>query len=653
MGIRTKFLIILILFSLFPLFCFYLINQKLFTKLGDDIIDIATVLLLQTTAKELQNSADNYTRNLDREFNNIVKHAQYYRNNMEKVLSELDISSQASIDRFEDILSQEMSLYYDEFSLFRKEIVSITYFSKSGFLLTYPTNKASKNAGEILAEKTKKTIDTPDTIIWNLSRDDHSLTPELREVSVGLPVKNLSGLIRGYVFVGFDLFKLLEYTRPSSLWSEYKDCLLIKHGSSDQSQADVPIILGIRSPQSGVVDWKADATQLQFASSYQKEVQDLFEGLQYGEVGYVSLPYKGELSIWAFSGTDIGLGILNILPEREALYRIARHPGRLSKWLTLDSLLIVSVVVVVMVIVVAFRSRRMLEPFFTLIAAFKSVAAGNFSTKLEFSDNDERQLIAHAFNNMTLQLEDGFRMRQGLEVAKEIQQNFFPQIDPPVSGFDIAIRMSFCEETGGDHVDVLKGLEGNVCIVVGDVTGHGIGAALHVATLRALIRSRYEIDSDLASVVTSVNTKLTKDMGDSGRFVTLFMLEINPASRSIRWVRAGHDPAWLFAADMDNITSLSGPGIILGVDKDFSYSENHSNHLKPGDIILIGTDGIWETCNPEGEQFGKGRLEQSVSKASHRSASEICDRLLTELKHFRKGQNQEDDISIVVIKVQQ
>jgi len=304
-----------------------------------------------------------------------------------------------------------------------------------------------------------------------------------------------------------------------------------------------------------------------------------------------------------------------------------------------------------MVIIAVYRSRRMLAPFFSMVSAFERLSAGDFSTKLKFNTRDERQLVADAFNRMTLQLEDGIRMRQGLEVAREVQQNFFPKIDPHILDLDIAARMINCEETGGDYIDVLKGKDGTVCVVVGDVTGHGIGAALLMATIRALIRGRYEIDADLSQAITSVNCSLTADMGESGRFVTLFIIEINPASQELRWVRAGHDPAWLFCNADDSIVSLAGPGLAMGVDCDIIYSESHRDQLESGDVILIGTDGIWETCDTDGIQFGKHRLEQIVSENLNRTATEISDSLIAAVNHFRGDQNQEDDVSLVVIKV--
>ena len=652
MGIRAKFLIILILFCVVPLLCFYLVNQRLFTRLGDDIFGIATVLVLQTTAKELQSTADNYTHNLNKELNDIARNVDNFRNDIEKLLNDFNLLPEEERHQIRDFLAQEMSLFYKKISFFRKDIVSITYFSTSGIAYTYPTKETSGFDREKIYEKLFVTKETPNDIFWELPSNNSSATSNLQYIAVSLPVHNNIESLLGYVIIGFDLIKLLEGTKPSSLWSEYEETILLNTGSFLPTYINSPLVLGIRNPRDKIVEWKAANNLFEILPSYKEEIIALFEGMRYGEAGYVSLPYRGEQSIWTYSDTNMGFGILNILPEREPLYKIVRHPGRLSKWLILDSFLIVSIVVVVMVVIVAYRSRRMLEPFFTIISAFKKVAGGDFSTKIEFKNTDERQMIANAFNTMTLQLEDGFRMRQGLEVAKEVQQHFFPEIDPAISDFDIAIRMSYCEETGGDHVDILKGDAGKVCIVVGDVTGHGIGAALHVATLRALIRSHYEMDSDLASVVTSVNSKLTADMGDSGRFVTLFLLELNPSTRELRWVRAGHDPGWLFTANGNNIISLDGPGIILGVDSDFAYSENHNNQLKSGNIILVGTDGMWESCDPEGNQFGKARMEQTISDMSHKAASDICDSLLTEVDQFRKGQIQEDDVSIVVIKVQ-
>ena len=100
-----------------------------------------------------------------------------------------------------------------------------------------------------------------------------------------------------------------------------------------------------------------------------------------------------------------------------------------------------------------------------------------------------------------------------------------------------------------------------------------------------------------------------------------------------------------------SIATLKGPGVAMGVDCNFIYSENHRDRLEPGDVLLIGTDGIWETSDPDGKQFGKHRLEQIMLENTNRTASEICDSLMDEVNHFRGDQKPEDDVSGVVIKV--
>jgi sigma-B regulation protein RsbU (phosphoserine phosphatase) len=252
---------------------------------------------------------------------------------------------------------------------------------------------------------------------------------------------------------------------------------------------------------------------------------------------------------------------------------------------------------------------------------------------------------------MTEQLEEGIRMRQGLAVAEEVQHNFFPQICSAVNGLDIGVRISYSEETGGDYIDVIEGGDEKVCVVVGDVVGHGIGAALLMATVRALVRGRYEVDTNLASLISSVNERLAADMEDTGRFVTLFILEIDTRTSSISWVRAGHDPAWLLRREKKTLTNLGGPGLILGLDGTFQYKLNEMSGLEPGDTILIGTDGIWETSSPEGEWFGKQRVEQVLQEHSDQSALQLCDRLIEEIDRFRGTQRQEDDVSVAIVKV--
>ncbi|MFA9613716.1 MAG: PP2C family protein-serine/threonine phosphatase, partial [Deltaproteobacteria bacterium] len=181
--------------------------------------------------------------------------------------------------------------------------------------------------------------------------------------------------------------------------------------------------------------------------------------------------------------------------------------------------------------------------------------------------------------------------------------------------------------------------------------GHGVGAALLMATARALIRGLVTRPENLAESLTQVNSLLAADVRDSGRFISLFFLMIEEGSGAISWVRAGHDPAILYDPATDTVEELMGPGMVLGVEEDYCYEQVAKTIETDGTIILIGTDGIWETHNGEGEMFGKDRLSHIIRKNNHKSVGAIQDAVLEAVSDFRGDTEQEDDITIVVIKV--
>ncbi len=247
------------------------------------------------------------------------------------------------------------------------------------------------------------------------------------------------------------------------------------------------------------------------------------------------------------------------------------------------------------------------------------------------------------------------RFLSALEVAEEVQQNLLPQGNPLVKDFDIAGKSIYCNKTGGDYYDFLYDTEkpdGPLSIVVGDVTGHGIAAALLMATTRALIRSESLHTGSISQILNEVNRHLTFDVHETGRFMTLFYLTLYPDERSIRWVRAGHDPAIFYDPATDNFKELKGPGLVLGVDENWLYEENEKTGLAKGQIIFIGTDGIWEARNPEGVIFGKDPIHDIIRRSAALSSNEILENIIKDFKSFRNGVEIEDDITMVIIKVE-
>jgi sigma-B regulation protein RsbU (phosphoserine phosphatase) len=223
-----------------------------------------------------------------------------------------------------------------------------------------------------------------------------------------------------------------------------------------------------------------------------------------------------------------------------------------------------------------------------------------------------------------------------------------------VEGLDIAGRSDPCQEVGGDYFDFLYGPEypaGTLRVVVGDISGHGVDAALLMTTARAFIRMRATQPAEPAQIVALTNRDLTLDMGDSGSFMTLFYMEIDPRGRTARWVRAGHEPALLYCPVRDRFEDLGGNGAPLGVDPDFEFTEQALPALHRGTILALGTDGIWEARDPEGRFFGKERFRDVIRRQAAGRAQGILAAVFDELGRFCRGMPSHDDVTLVVIKI--
>jgi len=245
--------------------------------------------------------------------------------------------------------------------------------------------------------------------------------------------------------------------------------------------------------------------------------------------------------------------------------------------------------------------------------------------------------------------------KKSLLLAGEVQKNLLPHTSRQVHGLDIAGRTIACDEIGGDYFDFLQEYEcaGNhFDAVVGDVTGHGVDAALLMTTARAFLRVRASQCGGISRIITEMNRHLAMDFLNTGRFMTLFYLSINPENQSLRWVRAGHDAALVYDPEADTFEELMGTGLALGVDQNFVYEEYLKTGLRPGQIIAVGTDGIWETCNRNGEMFGKPRFREVIRENAKQSADQIIEAVYNELNRFKMGVKQADDITLVVVKLQ-
>jgi sigma-B regulation protein RsbU (phosphoserine phosphatase) len=251
-------------------------------------------------------------------------------------------------------------------------------------------------------------------------------------------------------------------------------------------------------------------------------------------------------------------------------------------------------------------------------------------------------------------LRESEKMKHSLALAMEIQQHLLPDTPPQPEGFDIAGASRYSDETGGDYYDFIDLAElgaGKLGVTVGDITGHGIGAALLMASARAVLRSHVATHGEnLGKMFEDINVHLVRDTGDA-RFLTLFYGLLDSKQRTLRWVSGGHDPAVWRHGKTGRVEELAAEGMVLGVMEDVEYEGSGPITLEHGDVIAVGTDGIWEAKNAAGDMFTRQRMFDVICANAGKTAAEIYQAVVDAVVAFHEGAGpQEDDITLVVIK---
>lgn len=314
--------------------------------------------------------------------------------------------------------------------------------------------------------------------------------------------------------------------------------------------------------------------------------------------------------------------------------------------------LIASLVITgIILILLNLMANRIIQSTKKLSKGFRNIAKGQFGKPLKIVRDDEIGRLVQNFNDMSVQLQNGLQVQQSLLLAGEIQQSFLPQVeysDSHLEAFGFSLP---CDETGGDFFDIIPQREGSLFLIVGDVVGHGVGAALLMATTRALLRSEIQHNQDLASCTARVNSLLCDDTVDTGNFSTLFLLSLAKDNRTLRWVRAGHEPAMLYNVDQQSFTELRGKGTAIGIDSTLGYQEYSIPLAKDQHLIFIGSDGLTELENCDRERFGRKRLQQCIQKYASHPVKDILARLREEIDLFAGERRPDDDITAVIAKI--
>lgn len=290
------------------------------------------------------------------------------------------------------------------------------------------------------------------------------------------------------------------------------------------------------------------------------------------------------------------------------------------------------------------------RPILRLHDGLEAVASGNLDVSLPptRSRDELGQLVRH-FNQMTEALRERRTIKRSLEVAAEVQRYLLPHSAPSIAGWDIFGQANYCDETGGDFYDFVPLPNGRLAVLLGDASGHGIGSALVMATVRAAARNiirAYAGDPD--RIITELNRVSVEDLG-SGRFITLCAMGLTPGLGAVNWISAGHEPCLHLSGG--RVTELRSTGIALGIDPDATHPSSEQVHLANDDVLLLFSDGVSEARNGTGEFLGRESIKQwLIGLPPGMTAEEIHRHLYQQLLTFTSPRKPQDDVTIVVVR---
>lgn len=240
------------------------------------------------------------------------------------------------------------------------------------------------------------------------------------------------------------------------------------------------------------------------------------------------------------------------------------------------------------------------------------------------------------------------RLQKELEIARNIQMSFLPQIIPQIEGFELAAISIPAKEVGGDFYDFIPITEDRWGLTIGDVSGKGIPAALFMALSKTVVRTNTIANPQLLDAISKVNEFIAEEATANTMFVTLFYAILDTKKKNLLYINAGHNPPLLIR--QDEVAILEGKGMALGVIPAVELEEKEI-WLKKGDMVAFYTDGATEAINEQEEQFGEENLIQVLRENQQMSAQEIINRVQQAVTIFSGTQSQFDDITLMILKV--
>jgi sigma-B regulation protein RsbU (phosphoserine phosphatase) len=291
----------------------------------------------------------------------------------------------------------------------------------------------------------------------------------------------------------------------------------------------------------------------------------------------------------------------------------------------------------------------------TLTEGVGRIAHGDYATRVPVKSNDEVGRLAAAFNQMAADVEQHQRsavqqerIRRELELGRLIQSEMLPRVPlhfglTEVQGVSVPAR-----EVGGDFFNYFALDSGLVALLVGDVSGKGVGAALLMANIQASLRTRFALGQGLSAIADAIDRDIEAN-SPGPVYATLFIAIFDPSTRRMRYVNAGHNPQFILRRD-GRLEKMPSTGLPVGMLAGHGYRETDVQ-LDPGDLLFFYTDGLVETENEKGEMFGAERLQTLLAVEHEQRIETVLERVDTAVRSFRGHAEPFDDATMMALRI--
>ena len=377
------------------------------------------------------------------------------------------------------------------------------------------------------------------------------------------------------------------------------------------------------------------------------------------------------LSFAPIEGLRLSLGILLPVEEvtgpveklkkdvNQTLDESDREAAQKVNMMTAKLIGVMLILIIAVFAVSFFMSKNITGPIVTLMEGADIVGKGDLEHKVRVKTGDELEELARSFNDMASYLNTQMvivehtarakeRIERELQIAKDIQQGFLPVKAPEVEGYTMAGVNLPAKEVGGDFYDYIEFEDGKIGLVIADVAGKGVPAALFVGITKTLLRVKVKRLLDPVEALNEVNTTLLEE-SDSGMFVTLFFAILDPKKHTLTYVNAGHNPPFLLDKGEKEVTLLEAKGVPISVMEGITL-EAKEIPLKENATVFFYTDGVSEAVNGKDEEFGTDRILETLMREESASADSLLEVIAQEITDFAGSREQFDDITMMVLQ---